>query len=56
MARLAGKRLRERSSNWHREPFTGDSRNHISVWGEARKHPLSRCWPAAKSAGHPSDQ
>jgi hypothetical protein len=32
MARLAGMRLRERWSNWHREPFTGESREHISVW------------------------
>ena len=32
MARLAGMRLRERWSNWSREPFTSDSRQHISVW------------------------
>ncbi len=32
MARLAGMALRERWSDWHREPFTGDSRSHISVW------------------------
>jgi SAM-dependent methyltransferase len=32
MARIAGLRLRERWSNWNREPFTGDSRAHISVW------------------------
>lgn len=32
MARLAGMTLRERWSSWHREPFTGDSRTHISVW------------------------
>lgn len=32
MARLAGMRLRERWSDWTREPFTSDSRNHISVW------------------------
>jgi SAM-dependent methyltransferase len=32
MARLAGMTLRERWSSWHREPFTGDSRSHISVW------------------------
>jgi len=32
MARLAGMTLRERWSNWHREPFTGASRSHISVW------------------------
>ena len=32
MARLAGMTLRERWSGWNREPFTGESRNHISVW------------------------
>ena len=32
MAELAGMTLRERWSNWHREPFTSESRNHTSVW------------------------
>jgi SAM-dependent methyltransferase len=32
MAELAGMRLRERWSGWKREPFTGESRNHVSVW------------------------
>jgi hypothetical protein len=32
MARLAGLALRERWSGWTREPFTSDSRSHISVW------------------------
>jgi SAM-dependent methyltransferase len=32
MARLAGMTLRERWSGWKREPFTGDSRGHVSVW------------------------
>jgi SAM-dependent methyltransferase len=32
MARLAGMTLRERWSNWKREPFTSDSMSHISVW------------------------
>lgn len=32
MARLAGMRLRERWGGWRREPFTADSRIHISVW------------------------
>jgi SAM-dependent methyltransferase len=32
MARLAGMRLRERWSGWHREPFTSESRKHVSVW------------------------
>jgi hypothetical protein len=32
MARLAGMSLRERWSGWKREPFTNDSRQHVSVW------------------------
>jgi SAM-dependent methyltransferase len=32
MARLAGMRLRERWSGWNREPFTAESRKHVSVW------------------------
>ena len=32
MAELAGLRLRERWSGWKREPFTSDSRQHVSVW------------------------
>jgi SAM-dependent methyltransferase len=32
MARLAGMTLRERWCDWNREPFTSDSRKHISVW------------------------
>jgi len=32
MARLAGMRLRERWSGWKREPFTSESRKHVSVW------------------------
>jgi SAM-dependent methyltransferase len=32
MAQLAGMRLRERWSGWQREPFTSDSREHVSVW------------------------
>ena len=35
MARLAGLSLRERWSDWNREPFTGESRSHISVWEKA---------------------
>ena len=36
MARLAGMTLRERHSGWNREPFSGGSRSHISVWGKPR--------------------
>lgn len=32
MAQLSGLRLRERWAGWRREPFTSDSRTHISVW------------------------
>jgi hypothetical protein len=32
MARLAGMTLRERWSDWHRQPFTSESRSHVSVW------------------------
>ena len=32
MAELAGMRLRERWDGWTREPFTSESRQHVSVW------------------------
>lgn len=32
MARIAGMRLSERWADWTREPFTAESRKHISVW------------------------
>lgn len=32
MAELAGMRLRERWGGWRREPFTSESRKHVSVW------------------------
>jgi len=32
MARIAGLRLVERWSSWRRDPFTRESRKHISVW------------------------
>jgi SAM-dependent methyltransferase len=32
MAELAGMRLLERWADWRREPFTGESRKHVSVW------------------------
>jgi SAM-dependent methyltransferase len=32
MAELAGMRLRERWGGWKREPFTSESRDHVSVW------------------------
>ncbi len=34
MARLAGMTLRGRWAGWDREPFTGASRSHVSVWGK----------------------
>jgi SAM-dependent methyltransferase len=32
MARLAGMTLQERWGSWTREPFTSESRSHVSVW------------------------
>jgi SAM-dependent methyltransferase len=32
MARIAGMSPRQRWSDWHRAPFTSESRGHISVW------------------------
>jgi SAM-dependent methyltransferase len=34
MARLAGMTLRQRWSTFTREPFTGESRHHVSVWAK----------------------
>jgi SAM-dependent methyltransferase len=36
MAQLAGMRLRDRWGGWRREPFTRDSRGHVSVWEKLR--------------------
>lgn len=35
MAHLAGLSLRDRWAGWNREPFTTDSRSHVSVWQKA---------------------
>jgi SAM-dependent methyltransferase len=32
MAQMAGLRLRERWDGWTREPFTSESRQHVSIW------------------------
>ena len=32
MAQLAGLTLHERWAGWSREPFTAESRGHVSVW------------------------
>ncbi len=32
MAQLAGMRLRKRWAGWRGEPFTSESRSHVSVW------------------------
>jgi SAM-dependent methyltransferase len=42
MAELGGMRLRERWEGWEREPFTSESRNHVSVWHT----------PAGSAPGH----
>ena len=39
MAELAGMSLRERWSGWRREPFTSDSRKHVSVWEKPADQP-----------------
>jgi SAM-dependent methyltransferase len=36
MAELAGMRLRDRWADWSREPFTAESRKHVSVWEKLR--------------------
>ena len=36
MAQLAGMTFRERWSGWNREPFTNESRQHISVWQKSK--------------------
>ena len=42
MARIAGLRLRERWGGWRREPFTGESTQHVSVWETSLRRPLPR--------------
>jgi SAM-dependent methyltransferase len=37
MAQLAGMRLRERWDGWSKEPFTGESRQHVSVWEKVQE-------------------
>nr|BFE56256.1 class I SAM-dependent methyltransferase [Dactylosporangium thailandense] len=32
MAQMSGLHLRDRWANWHREPFTSESAQHVSVW------------------------
>jgi hypothetical protein len=36
MAELAGMQLRDRWADWNREPFTSESRKHVSVWEKPR--------------------
>jgi SAM-dependent methyltransferase len=51
MARLAGMTLRERWSDWTRAPFTGGSRQHVSVW-ERWSGPRGRA-PRVRTPGSP---
>jgi hypothetical protein len=39
MARLAGLTLRDRRSGWEGEPFTSESRSHISIWEKLERLP-----------------
>ncbi|MGW4794076.1 class I SAM-dependent DNA methyltransferase [Nonomuraea sp. NPDC004297] len=48
MARLAGMTLRERWAGWRREPFTGDSGGHVSVW--EKTHRARRGGPVTRRA------
>jgi hypothetical protein len=42
MARLAGLRLRKRWDGWTGQAFTGESRQHVSIWEKpARSTPPS---------------
>jgi SAM-dependent methyltransferase len=41
MAELAGMELEHRWADWHRSPFTGESRSHVSVWRLARRPTVS---------------
>jgi SAM-dependent methyltransferase len=42
MARLAGMTLCERWGGWSREPFTGESTTHVSVWEKTPQQVSSR--------------
>jgi SAM-dependent methyltransferase len=46
MAQLAGMTLRERWSGWKREPFTSESRKHVSVWEKPATAAAFRNQPA----------
>lgn len=46
MAQLAGMRLCERWGGWKREPFTSESRQHVSVW----EAPARRAGPPGPAA------
>ena len=39
MAELAGMTLRERWAGWKGEPFTNESRQHVSVWEKSDASP-----------------
>jgi SAM-dependent methyltransferase len=49
MARLAGLTLHERWADWNRTPFTGESRSHISVWGNHLPGDRSSCRSSPRS-------
>jgi SAM-dependent methyltransferase len=48
MAELAGMRLRERWAGWKGEPFTSESRQHVSVWEKPAGLAASRATSAQK--------
>lgn len=48
MARIAGLALRERWEDWTREPYTANSRSHISVWQKTAGPFLTATPPAER--------
>ena len=58
MARLAGLTRRERWAGWSRQPFTGESSSHVSVWQRPpASHPAripASCSSAAMTPDHSS--
>jgi hypothetical protein len=56
MARLAGMRLVERWGGWAREPFTGESRQQVSVWEKPVSGGYGDGGELARDGGSASDR
>ena len=50
MAQLAGMELRDRWGGWRREPFTSDSRLHVSVWQKPADQAVTRSVASAPAS------